>query len=149
MSRNVLAGILLVLASGFATWLLLPLATEPVEIASLPDPDPFVVPIGPFQVNLMLIVLLIAAGTPFAAVVMAVLVNWLSRIVTVEATTSAPAPVRKAAPPAAPDESETAASEQELSLTQKLMWLGIIGVAIAAIIFFALLVVLPPGLRLF
>ncbi len=144
MSKNVLAGILLLLASGFMTWLLLPLATAPVEIASLPDPDPFVVPIGPFQVNLMLIVLFIAGGTPFAAVGMALFVRWLSGIVPADITTSAPAPARKAATAAASAAAAEAKPVQELSPARKLMWLAIIVAAIGAIVFFTLLVVMPP-----
>ena len=146
MSKNVLAGLFILLASGFATWLFLPLATEPVEIAPLPES--LVVPIGPIQVNLTLIVLFIAGGAPFAAVVMALLVRWLSSLVPADASAGAQPPARKAAPAAAPVATAEAAPQQELPLTQKLVWLAVIVVAIGAIVGLTLQV-LPPGFTLF
>ena len=96
----------------------------------------------------MLIVLLVAGGTPFAAVGMAVLVRWLSSIVPRDVAASAPAPVRKTAPAATPAVATEAASEQELPLRQKLVWLGLIVVAISVMVFLTLQV-LPPGFTLF
>ena len=145
MSKNLLAGLFILLASGIATWLFLPAATAPALATPLPETST-IVSIGPIQVDLVLIMLLIAGGTPFAAVVMAVLVRWLSSIVPTDAATSAPTPTRKAAPAAAP--AAEAVPEPEMPLTQKLVWLGLIVVAISVMVFLTLQV-LPPGFTLF
>ena len=147
MSKNLLAGLFILLASGIATWLFLPAATAPALATPLPETST-IVSIGPIQVNLMLIVLLVAGGTPFAAVGMAVLVRWLSSIVPTDVAARAPAPVRKTAPAATPAVATEAASEQELPLRQKLVWLGLIVVAISVMVFLTLQV-LPPGFTLF
>ena len=147
MSKNLLAGLFILLASGIATWLFLPAATAPALATPLPETST-IVSIGPIQVDLVLIMLLIAGGTPFAAVGMAVLVRWLSSIVPTHATTSAPAPARKTAPAAAPAAAAEAVPEQELPLTQKLVWLGLIVVSIGVMVFLTLQV-LPPGFTLF
>ncbi|MGH2593436.1 MAG: hypothetical protein ACRDGG_07985, partial [Anaerolineae bacterium] len=102
----------------------------------------------PIQVDLVLIVLLIAGGTPFAAVGMAVLVRWLSRIVPTDVAASAPASVRKTAAAATPAVVTEAASEQELTLRQKLVWLALAVVAIGAIVLL-MLQFLPPDFTLF
>ena len=145
MSKNLLAGLFILLASGIATWLFLPAATAPALATPLPETST-IVSIGPIQVNLMLIVLLVAGGTPFAAVGMAVLVRWLSSIVPTDAAASAP--VRKTAPAATPAVAPEAASEQELSLRQKLVWLVLAVVAIGAIVLL-MLQFLPPDFTLF
>ncbi len=149
MSKNVLAGLFIVLASGIATWLFLPLAQTPVEVAPVPD-IPLVVPIGPIQVNLMLIVLLIAAGTPVAAIVLGLLLSWLGSKVPTDAasatTSASAAPVRKAA--AAPAATAEAAVDAELPRAQRLGLLLLMLVAIGASVFF-IVQVLPPGFTLF
>ncbi len=68
MSKNVmnlLAGLFVLMASAVATWLFLPALSAPYAATALPQTS-LVVSIGPFQVNLMLIVLFVAAGAPFA-----------------------------------------------------------------------------------
>ena len=71
------ATIFVLLAAGFATWLFLPLADESVVVV-LPETT-FITQIGPFQVNWMLIVLLLAAGTPIVAGVLCLVMYWLGR----------------------------------------------------------------------
>jgi hypothetical protein len=145
VSKNLLAGLFVLLAAGIATWLFLPLATAPVETGALPPP--VIVPIGPIQVDLMLIVLLIAAGVPAAGLAMGLLVRWLSGKVPAGASTPA-APVRK--PKAVASQAATAemAAETDLPFVQKVgLWflilitLGLMLVLIGQ--------VLPPGFTLF
>ncbi|HLF26859.1 MAG TPA: hypothetical protein VJG32_11025 [Anaerolineae bacterium] len=144
MSKNLLVGLGVLFAVGFATWLLLPAVTAPATVAPIPNTS-LVVPIGPLQVNLMLIVLFIAGGTPFAAVFMALLVRWFSSKVP---TNVAPAASTRRAPatPAAAPAAETAA--EELPLAQKLLWWGLSLVGLGAVVFL-ILQVLPPGFTLF
>jgi len=148
VSKNVLTGLFILLASAFATWLFLPLANAQVEVAPISD-TPLVVPIGPLQVNLMLIVLFIAAGTPAAALVMGVLMSWMGSKVPADAaarTSAKAAPARKTA-----DASKVAAGaavEAELPLAQKLGLLLLMLVAIGVTLVFVVQV-LPPGFTLF
>lgn len=145
---NLLAGLFILMASAVATWLLLPALSAPYAATALPQTS-LVVSIGPFQVNLMLIVLFVAAGAPFAAIVMALLVRWLSSIAVAPggATASvATAPAKKAA--AAPAASVEAVEQKELSPGQKLMWSAAILVALAVIVVL-IRIVLPPGFALF
>jgi hypothetical protein len=149
LAKNFLFGLVLLVGAGFAAWLFLPMTNVPAQIPPAPTAT-LVVPIGPIQVNLMLVVFFIAAGTPFAAAVMGLVVRWLSRIVNVAASTPAApaAPARKSpAAPAAATAAE-AAVEQELPIAQKLVWLALILIAIGVMVFFVLQV-LPPGFTLF
>lgn len=146
MSRNVAAGLVVLVASGIATWLFLPLASAPFAAAAL-KPSTTIVSIGPVQVDLVLIVVLVAAGTPFAAVIMAVLVRFLSSLVPLDVSTAAPVaqpPPRKAAPARA---SQTA-DEEDIPFLQKLPWLALIVVALGALVLL-LVQFLPPGFTLF
>ncbi len=144
MSRNLLAGLFVLLAVGIATWLFLPLAVEPVETGALPPP--VIVPIGPFQVDLMLIVVVIAAGVPAAGLAMGLLVRWLGGKVPSGVSTPA-ASVRKPGAVAAQATTEMAA-ETELLPVQKLgLWLLIL-IALGFMVFL-IGQVLPPGFTLF
>jgi hypothetical protein len=98
----VLAGLFVLLASGVATWLLLPLVTAPPVSAPLPEAS-YIVPIGPLPIlgitlhlNLLLIILFVAAGTPIAAIAMGLLVRWLGSKVPAEATLKAAASAPRA-----------------------------------------------------
>jgi len=143
MSKNVLAGIAVLLASGFATWLFLPLVSEPAETP--PPPEPVIVQIGPIQVNAILFVLFFAAGVPFMGLVMAVVLRWLGKFVPAGASTPAPARASRASSPAPAGE---VTATQDLSLAQKAaLWLVI--VLAAGMIVFFLWQVLPPGFTLF
>ncbi len=143
MSRNVLAGIAILLASGFATWLFLPLVSEPAETP--PPPEPVIVQIGPIQVNAMLFVLFFAAGVPFMGLVMAVILRWLGKFVPTGASTPAHARAARASSPTPAGE---VTATQDLSLMQKAaLWLVI--VLAAGMIVFFLWQVLPPGFTLF
>ena len=147
MSKNVLAGLFILVGSGIATWLFLPQANAPFAPAAL-KPATTIVSIGPFQVDLVLIVLFVAAGTPFAAVGMALLVRFLSGLAPAGAAASAPsipAPARKAAPAPA---STAAADEEDTPFSQQLPWLAAIIVA-SGILVFILIQFLPPGFTLF
>jgi len=145
LSKNILAGLLVLIASSVATWLFLPLAATPATPALL-KPTTTVVPIGPIQVDLTLVLLFVAAGAPAAAIVMAVLVRFLSRLVPAGAATPAAAPARRAAAPAqAP---APASTEEEEPFSKKLPWLLLALVAIAVFVLL-LIQVLPPGFTLF
>ena len=144
---NVIAGVFVLVASGVATWLFIPAASAPYRPSALPQ-TPLVVSIGPFQVNLMLIVLIVAGGAPFAAIVMALLVRWLGRIAAEGAAAAsagtAPAPAKRPAAASAPE----AAKEKELPLAQQLVWWVVILVAVGAMVVL-IWQVLPPGFTLF
>lgn len=146
MSKNLLAAIFVLVASGIATWLFLPLAIAPATTAPL-RPTTTVVPIGPIQVDLTLVLLLIAAGVPFAAIVMAVLVRFLSGLAPAGASTPAVASA-SASRAAAPAQAAASTEEEEEPFSRKLPWLLLALVAIA--VFVVLLIqVLPPGFTLF
>lgn len=143
LSKNMLAGLFVLLAAGFATWLFLPLTTASVEPAT--TPPPVIVPIGPIQVDLMLVVLFIAGGAPFAGLMMGLLVRWLGGKVPPGAATPAPRLVQKQAPDAL---ASVSSEEAELPLLQKLgLWLLIL--IMLGVIGFLVLQVLPPGFTLF
>lgn len=145
MSKNVLAGIAILLASGFATWLFLPMVSESLA-ETPPPPEPVIVQIGPIQVNMMLFVLFFAAGVPFMGLVMAVVLRWLGKFVPARASTPAPAPTSRKSQPSAPAAQATA--QPDLPLVQKailmLVMLGAIG-----FIVYLLSLVLPPGFTVF
>lgn len=145
---NVLTGLFIILASGFATWLLLPSATAPVQINPLPNS--VVVPIGPLQVNLMLVVLLVAGGVPAAGIAMGLFVRWLSSKVPQGASSPSASPARKPAGSASvsPAAANVTESEDTMPLTQKLGWLALIVLALGGAVLL-LVQVLPPGFTLF
>ncbi|HKZ85100.1 MAG TPA: hypothetical protein VJ793_15725 [Anaerolineae bacterium] len=144
MSKNVLVGIAILLASGFATWLFLPMVSEPLA-ETPPPPEPVIVQIGPIQVNMMLFVLFFAAGVPFMGLVMAVVLRWLGKFVPAGASTPAPSRAARASSPAPAGE---VTATQDLSLAQQAaLWLVIV-LAFGVILFF-LWQVLPPGFTLF
>lgn len=145
MSKNLLAGLFVLLAAGIATWLFLPLATAPVETGALPPP--VIVPIGPIQVDLMLVVLVIAAGVPAAGLAMGLLVRWLSGKVPAGASTPA-ASARKPEAVASQAATSEMAAGAELPLVQKLgLWFAIL--ITLGLIVFLIGQVLPPGFTLF
>jgi hypothetical protein len=141
MSKNVLAGIVILLASGFATWLFLPMVGEPLA-ETPPPPEPVIVQIGPIQVNAMLFVLFFAAGVPFMGSAMAIVLRWLGKFVPAGAST--PAPSRASSPAPAGEVTAT----RDLSLVQKAaLWLVIV-LAVGVMLIF-LWQVLPPGFTVF
>ena len=144
---NVIAGMCVLVASGVATWLFFPTASAPYRPSPVPQ-TPLVVAIGPFQVNLMLILLVVAGGAPFAGMVMALLVRWLSRIAAegAAAASAAAAPASAKRPAAAP--APEAVEEKEVPLAQKLVWWVAILVAVGAMVVLVWQV-LPPGFTLF
>jgi len=156
--QSLLLAVIVVIGSGVATWLFLPMTVEPVEQTRIPDWVFQVViesirigpiAIGPIQAgHLLLVIVLIAAGAPFAGLVMGLIVRWLSRIVPTDApVTSAPA-AKSAARPAAVAASTEEIAEAETPLRQRLVWWGAIVAAIGAIVFL-IIQVLPPGFTLF
>ena len=154
-ARSVTAAILVLLVAGFATWLLLPLTSEPANV-QLP-PTTFITQVGPFEVNWMLLVLLVALGAPMPALMLALLLRWFGSKAAGGATPAlegegkpvaraARAPV-KAAAAATMTQGATVAA-QELSTAQKLMFGLAIVVAIVVLVALMILI-LPPGFRLF
>ena len=144
MSKNVLAGIAILLASGFATWLFFPLVNQPPAEAPA-QPEPVIVQIGPIQVNAMLLVLFFAAGVPIMGLAMAVVLRWLGKFVPAGASTPAPA---RAARTSSPAPSGEAAATRDLTLVQKAaLWLVI--VLAVGLMLFLLWQVLPPGFTFF
>jgi dipeptide/tripeptide permease len=142
--KNALAALFVLIASGVATWLFLPLVNQPIDFA--PPLDMPVVAIGPIQVNLMLVVLLVAGGAPAAGLAMGLFVRWLSSKVPRDASTPPPTPAKKQA--AAESAAPASEVEADLSLGRKLGLLALILVAIGATVVFFVLV-LPPGFTLF
>ena len=157
--QNVLLGLALLIGSGVATWLFLPMAAEPVDIR-LPEwvfqtvIQPFSIgpiTLGPIQAgHLLLLIVLIAAGAPFAGLVMGLIVRWLSGIVPAGVSSPAPAAAaaRKPAAPVTTTETAGEATGAELPASQKLLWSALILAAIVAIVFL-MIQVLPPGFTLF
>lgn len=145
MTKNLLGGLVVLLAAGIATWLFLPLAAEPVESGVLPPP--VIVPIGPIQVDLMLVIIVIAAGVPAAGLAMGLLVRWLSGKVPAGASTPA-APIRRQEAGMAQAATSGMAAEADLPFVQKLgLWLLIL--ITLGLIGFLISQVLPPGFTLF
>ena len=144
MSKNVLAGLAILLASGFATWLFLPMVSEPLA-ETPPPPEPVIVQIGPIQVNMMLFVLFFAAGVPFMGLVMAVVLRWLGKFVPAGASTPAPARSARGSSPAPTVED---VATRDMPLAQKMALLLVSALALGAMLFF-LWQVLPPGFTLF
>lgn len=144
-TKSMFSAILVLLVAGFATWLFLPLANESVEVV-LPETT-FVTEVGPFQVNWMLIVLLVAAGTPLMAGVMGLVMYWLggksSGGVTPDLQVKS-TPKASAGAGAA----EVVVATQELSLGGKLAAGFAILISIAVLALFVYLI-LTPGIRLF
>jgi hypothetical protein len=152
-AKSITAAILVLMVAAFGTWLFLPLITQPANV-ELP-PTTFITPVGPFEVNWMLLVLLAALGAPMPALILALLLRWFGRKAAGGAT---PALVGEAQPVArtarakaktvATTQPEQAVAQQELSTAWKFILLAVIGVAIVG---FGLLVIaiLPPGFQLF
>jgi hypothetical protein len=146
-TKNVLIGLSILIASGVATWLFLPIATAPPLETPL-KPSSTMVQFGPIQFDLMLLVVFVALGAPFAAIGMALLVRFLSSLVPPNAaaiSAAASAPARK---PAAPAQPVTSPVEEDTSRRDRLVWLGLIVVALVVVAFLALQF-LPPGFMLF
>lgn len=147
-TMNLLIAAFILVASGIATWIFLPALAAPVPEIRLPATS-LVVSIGPFQVNLMLLILLIAAGTPFAAAVMGLLVRWLGGLSSAPAgTTPAPATPARKATPAASVAPAAVVEEREVPLVQKLIWWVVIVIALGLLVLL-IFQVLPPGFTLF
>ena len=144
MSKNVLAGLAILLASGFATWLFLPAVNQPAP--ETPPLEPVIVQIGPIQFNAMLFVLFFAAGVPIMGLAMAVVLRWLGQFVPAGASTPAPASTPRKPQPPAPAAQATA--QPDLPLVQKAIWWLAMLVAIGAIVVL-LWQVLPPDFMLF
>ena len=143
MSKNVLVGIAILLASGFATWLFLPVVSQPLP--ETPPLEPVIVQIGPIQVDAMLFVLFFAAGVPFMGLVMAVVLRWLGKFVPAGGATPAPARSARASSPAPAVED---VATRDMPLAQKMVLLLVSVLALGAMLFF-LWQVLPPGFTLF
>lgn len=148
-ARSVAVAIVVLLAAGFGTWLFLPLIHEPANV-QLP-PTTFITPVGPFEINWMLIVLLTALGAPMPALILALLLRWFGSKAAGGATPALEGEgkpiVRATKASAAATQSATIAA-QELSAAQKLMFGLAIVVAIAVLVALTILI-LPPGFHLF
>ena len=152
MFKNILAGIGVLIAAGVATWLFLPaLTVQPLPPAQPASNTLVPLEIGPIKIDrfdTMLVVFFLAAGAPFAGLVMGLLVRWLGGKVpsdAIAATPSGAAAARKTV--AAMDNAEVVA-DVELPLVQRLGWLALVAIDVSAIVFL-IWQVLPPDFTLF
>lgn len=152
MFKNILAGIVVLIAAGVATWLFLPaVAAEPPPLAQPASSTLVPIEIGPIKIDrfdTMLIVFFLAAGAPFAGLVMGLLVRWLGSKVPSGATATAPSGAATVRKTVAAMDSPEAVADAELPLVQRLGWLALAAIAAGAIVFL-IWQVLPPDFALF
>ncbi len=152
MSKNILAGMVVLIAAGAATWLFLPaVALQPLPPAQPASNTLVPIEIGPIKIDrfdTMLVVFFLAAGAPFAGLVMGLLVRWLGDKVPSGATATASSGAAAARKTVAAVNRAEVVADVELPLAQRLGWLALVAIAVGAIVFLVWQV-LPPDFALF